>query len=66
MFDIFKRRRKKRILTSHEKAITIMHLHTKIQELQKEVDAAAPDDDKWCTKHDISCLENAISYLDGK
>lgn len=53
---------KKKELTGHQKAIVIMHLTTRINQLEESM-VDKKDADTWCTKHDIECLESAIEYL---
>ena len=54
--------KKKKKLTSHQRAIAIVYLSVKIHQLEDSL-LDRKDEDNWAIQHDINCLKLTIEYL---
>jgi hypothetical protein len=57
--------KKKKRLTSHQRAIAIAHLSIRIHQLEDNLaDKKRKGEDTWAIQHDIDCLKSTIEFLD--
>lgn len=57
-------RKKKPELDYKSRAIAIMHLQRKVDDLQNELNTAPADKDTFGTEYDMKCLKKTIKFLE--